>query len=254
MLGKKRGFTMIEVALFLAITGALFAGVTVGVQNSIFQQRYNDSVQNFAEFLRTSYAESMNVQGVGNGRSDTIIYGKLIVFSTNDNGNGNRNDIIKYDLVGNEGDISSGEGLLKALEELNVGVVHDDKVGMMDTYTPRWSSSIEKACNGSECEYTPFVGAVLIVRHPRSGATFTYITDVNIISYVNANINVGSSISWDGVELGFKKEEVNFCINPTAGEARSNRRDVKIVRGARNGSGVEIVADEGKNNKCVKQE
>ena len=40
MLGKKRGFTMIEVALFLAITGALFAGVTVGVQNSIFQQRY----------------------------------------------------------------------------------------------------------------------------------------------------------------------------------------------------------------------
>ena len=71
---------------------------------------------------------------------------------------------------------------------------------------------------------------------------------------VNANINVGSSISWDGVELGFKKEEVNFCINPTAGEARSNRRDVKIVRGARNGSGVEIVADEGKNNKCVKQE
>lgn len=251
MLGKKRGFTMIEVALFLAITGALFAGVTVGVQNSIFQQRYNDSVQNFAEFLRTSYAESMNVQGVGKGRSNTIIYGKLIVFSA-ENG---RNNITKYDLVGKDGDISSGEGLLEALGKLNVGVVYDNKVGMMDTYTPRWSSSIEKACNGSECEYVPFVGAVLIVRHPRSGATFTYITDVNIISYVDANIKEGSSISWDDVvELGFKKEEVNFCINPTAGEARSNRRDVKIVRGARNGSGVEIVADEGEHNKCVKQE
>ena len=251
MLGKKRGFTMIEVALFLAITGALFAGVTVGVQNSIFQQRYNDSVQNFAEFLRTSYAESMNVQGVGKGRSNTIIYGKLIVFSA-ENG---RNNITKYDLVGKDGDISSGEGLLKALEELNVGVFHDDKVGMMDTYTPRWSSSIEKACNGSECEYVPFVGAVLIVRHPRSGATFTYITDVDITDIVNANMkNGGGPILWDSNELRFEKKDANFCINPTAGEARSNRRDVKIMRGARNGSGVEIVADEGKNNKCVKQE
>ena len=250
MLGKKRGFTMIEVALFLAITGALFAGVTVGVQNSIFQQRYNDSVQNFAEFLRASYAETMNVQGVGEGRSNTIIYGKLIVFSA-ENG---RNNITKYDLVGKDGDISSGEGLLEALGKLNVGVVYDRAVGMMDTYTPRWSSSIEKACNGSECKYVPFVGAVLIVRHPRSGATFTYITDIDIADIVDANMDGRSPILWDSNELRFEKKDANFCINPTAGEARSNRRDVKIVRGARNGSGVEIVADEGKNNKCVKQE
>ena len=57
----KGGFTLIEVSLFLAITGLLFLGVTIGVQNSIFQQRYNDSVQNFVEFLRSAYSKTENV-------------------------------------------------------------------------------------------------------------------------------------------------------------------------------------------------
>ena len=52
---KKKGFTLIEVALFLAITGMLFIGIAAGVQNSIYQQKINDSVQGFAEFLRSVY-------------------------------------------------------------------------------------------------------------------------------------------------------------------------------------------------------
>ena len=42
---KKLGFTIIEVALFLALTGFLFVAIAVGVQNSIHQQRQNDAVQ-----------------------------------------------------------------------------------------------------------------------------------------------------------------------------------------------------------------
>ena len=77
----RRGFTLIEVALFLAVTGLLFAGVMVGVQNSIWQQRYNDTVQNFANFLRNVYSEVSNPQSSGNGRSEELaIYGKLISF------------------------------------------------------------------------------------------------------------------------------------------------------------------------------
>ena len=44
MIKSKRGFTLIEVAIFLAITGALFVSVAVGVQNSVYQQRISDSV------------------------------------------------------------------------------------------------------------------------------------------------------------------------------------------------------------------
>ena len=46
---KRKGFTLIEIVLFLAITGLLFVGIIVGTNNSIGQQRFTDSVQNFAE-------------------------------------------------------------------------------------------------------------------------------------------------------------------------------------------------------------
>ena len=90
-----RGFTLIEVSLFLAITAAVFVAIAVGTQNSIFQQRYNDAVQNFAEFLRTAYSQVSNVQSEGTGRTDTAIYGKLVVFGDED---GN-NKIVSYNVI-----------------------------------------------------------------------------------------------------------------------------------------------------------
>lgn len=72
---KRNGFTLVEIVLFLAITSLLFVGIIAGTNNSIFQQRYNDSVQNFAEFLRRIYSEVANPQSVGDGRSDSAIYG-----------------------------------------------------------------------------------------------------------------------------------------------------------------------------------
>ena len=73
----KLGFTLIEVSIFLAITGVLFVGVTVGVQTSINQQRYNDAVQNFMEFLRSTYSSVSNVQSVlGRGNSEKRFMGK----------------------------------------------------------------------------------------------------------------------------------------------------------------------------------
>ena len=52
----KQGFTLVEISLFLAITGFIFIGIVLGIQNSLFQQKYNDSTQGFAEFLRTVYS------------------------------------------------------------------------------------------------------------------------------------------------------------------------------------------------------
>ena len=76
----RRGFTLIEISFFLALTGALFVGIVAGTQNSLWQQKYNDSVQSFTNFLRDAYAQVANPQGIGDGRSDRAIYGKLIVF------------------------------------------------------------------------------------------------------------------------------------------------------------------------------
>ena len=54
---KQKGFTIIELVLFLGITGALFAALMIGVNTNIYQQRYKDSVIAYKTLLEQQYAD-----------------------------------------------------------------------------------------------------------------------------------------------------------------------------------------------------
>lgn len=124
----KLGFTIVEVVLVLAITGLLLSGILAGASTNVTRQRYNDSVQNFAEFLRSTYSDVVNVQnprtdqtanrfctvsnmsnqitsdGTTNysgypGRTECALYGKLLVFGEDDKDN-DTSLIYSYDIVG----------------------------------------------------------------------------------------------------------------------------------------------------------
>ncbi|MDO4508256.1 MAG: hypothetical protein Q4B65_02655 [Candidatus Saccharibacteria bacterium] len=206
---KRIGFTIIEVALFLAITGLLFVGIAAGTQNSIWQQRFNDSTQNFAEFLRSIYSQVSNPQSVGTGRSDYAIYGKLIVFGETTgldgnsvNGAGEVQRVFVYDVVGDAArdklDKLATGNVMDLLTELNANVVvlrttvNGEKVlpgtsgvaypndgsdvallaGISESYTPRWEASIETMDVGAG---RAFKGSILVVRHPLSGTINTLV-------------------------------------------------------------------------------
>lgn len=62
-----RGFTIIEVSLFLAISGLLFAALILGVSNTITQQRYRENVVDFAAYLQNQYSETSNIRNIRNG-------------------------------------------------------------------------------------------------------------------------------------------------------------------------------------------
>lgn len=277
-----RGFTIIEVAIFLAVTGLLFVSVTVGVQNSIFQQRFNDSVQNFAEFLRNIYAETMNVQNTGGGRSEYAIYGKLVTFGeevdlnncpVNNSANAKagctsnpaRNAVFVYNVIGNVGDIESGN-IISSLVDLNVNVVIAENhslrpVGIVEDYVPRWGAHIESTNN-----YSNFRGAVIVLRHPRSGNVYTFIMkgrtlNINkeVANYLNAtdrDLATGQAaihnLLVSELQSSFSQAQADFCINPNAGERYSARRDVIITKNARNSSGVVINATDNSDggNQC----
>ena len=51
---KQKGFTIIEVILFVAISGLLTSMLMVGVSMSINRQQYRDSVQSYAGFCEMS--------------------------------------------------------------------------------------------------------------------------------------------------------------------------------------------------------
>lgn len=282
----KLGFTLIEVALFLVVTGALFISVTVGVQNSIYLQRFTDSVQSYADFLRTAYSETTNVQGIGSGRSEKAIYGKLITFGERYDSNGNevnndnaRNVIFSYDIVGDVGDVGTGN-VLETLANLNasVTIVEGNMIrlaGIAQSYSPKWAAAIENPNN-----FDLFVGAILVVRHPTSGTVHTFVKKGSTIEVnqmvsnitneyaaairrrdsptataaeraaaINTITNITRGASSNNVlrssltDGSFRIQQVDFCINPIPEGRTSLRRDVRIIAGARNSSGVEVIND-----------
>lgn len=234
----KGGFTLVEVSLFLAITGLLFLGVTIGVQNSIFQQRYNDSVQNFVEFLRSAYAKTENVQSASSGNSTKYaLYGKLITFGENSSG-----DIFMYDVIGDAKCEGSFNGTIEALKHCNAEVIDGGNlIGQAESYNPRWSAAIQNT-NGDL-----YKGAILITRHPQSGTIYTFVMPNNTVE-VSQGKGLNKLLDSFSIEAG----PVNFCVNPNGNTKDSGTRaNVRIEQGARNSSGVEIAPDN--ENECVER-
>lgn len=129
----KLAFTMIEVTLFLAISSAVAIAIMSGVSSSLRTRRYNDSVNDFVDFLRNAYSQTVNVQtlrpdsissktsctleGASNsiinetwdvtpdpntshglaGRTNCAVYGKLLTFGENDK---DKNTVHVYDVIG----------------------------------------------------------------------------------------------------------------------------------------------------------
>ena len=96
MTRRTSGFTIIEVTLFLAITGALTAGLLGAVSVSVQRQQYKDAVQSFAGYMRDEYARVVSVENdrdngaecpvpgsgggiTARGQSNCVIVGRYIV-------------------------------------------------------------------------------------------------------------------------------------------------------------------------------
>ena len=103
---KRSGFTIIEVMLFLALSGFLLVGILMGTGSSIANQRYKDAVQDAVDALRNAYSfvsdtqvqlrdsgsgvcggltstqyDSSNIRQAynsGRGRTQCVVYGAVV--------------------------------------------------------------------------------------------------------------------------------------------------------------------------------
>ncbi len=124
----KKGFTFIEVTLFLAISSAIFAMVVTGISSSIAKRRYNDAVSDVVEQIRNAYSSTINVENIRTnneessfyctissaftgtsgslvknsmtdnypGRTRCAVYGQVITFGEEGQGD----DAFRYDIIG----------------------------------------------------------------------------------------------------------------------------------------------------------
>ena len=205
---RYRGFTIIEVMLFFGISGFLIIGLMVGTSATIARQRYNDSVQDLAEFFRREYAAAINIEngrgdaidnracleagatspvggtnadieGSHRGRSACLIYGRLITIGESINDA----TIHSYDLIGRELDLeerSSTTPLPAALVMANINVLvcsdPTNPAAPVRTvgdyrYSPQWLARVETTANPR----ANLRASILIVRSPINGAIHTLI-------------------------------------------------------------------------------
>ena len=262
-MSKRKGFTFVEVTLFLAITTGLFLGIALGVNTSIRSQKYNDATQSFLEFMRSIYSKVSNPQSPGAGNSEDAIYGKLMVFGESVNLDGSSNSdkaIFVYDVVGKADTVSGGLGtgsVKDMLSKLNAtvirvtgknastGAITAAELASVEKYTPHWGASIDGTTNGS-----PFTGSILIVRHPRSGTINTLYSNTTIevnslfrSAKSTGNYN-GVMNSLKNVLNSFNTTEINFCVNPFGpgvSSGTTKRQNIRLLKDARNASSVELI-------------
>lgn len=219
---NKQGFTIIEVMLFLSISGALTIAVLVGAGTSIAQQRYRDSVNSLASLLQQQYSEvtsvrnDRNVQwtcdasgvvpaptgGDSRGTTDCAVLGKYISL-----------DDTKVTVRTVVGRATAPRGVddIKAFQLSNLTLSDIDR----QDRTVEWGTRMQQRLNKA-----PTATTILIVRSPTTGSIRTFIDSTtasqspkNIVSNP-LNLQKGTDICMDSDGMfGGKRFDVEFVAN-----------------------------------------
>lgn len=185
-INNERGFTIIEIILFLAISGALFAALMIGVSTGIAQQRYSDSVRSYKALLEGQYAAALNTanepatkygcnttsksvdsnirSSASLGTSPCVILGRAIQIS---------ND-------GRQVTVSSVTGY----EDPNVDVTNSSDDVAIQKYYPRVSYFDKKVIDldwQSSLATQSKTYAILIIISPATGTLKTYFPPANTV-------------------------------------------------------------------------
>lgn len=252
----KQGFTIIEVSIFLALTGLLLVGALAGTYSAIAQERYNDSVRSFAEYFRQIYAEVISPESLGSGNLGLAIYGKVIVFGLespdDDDSRDQDNTVYSATLVGDVDPVTA-DSFIAELGAINAHLfcgsttATDEYSSTVSTYTPLWGAKIHNTAN------KPFRGTIIIARAPNSGTIHA--------TYTEEQFNIKESCSPDDQSASTalataiterptsftSSEDVNLCLES---ENSTIVRNIRLTAFSRNTSAVSVVSDDPEETKC----
>lgn len=184
-----RGFTIIEVVLFLSITGLMVAGLMVGTGAAISRQRYNDAVSSLQSDLQALYSNADSVAidrepasctaiapgGVpqvsittgggtvtSRGQSNCIVMGRAAVID------GVKGQVSSYDIVGIVPVTSTATDDIGAISEYAPTLY---KKSRQDTPI-QWKTSVyTRVGDGSTYARGAYI---YVVKSPKTGATYTF--------------------------------------------------------------------------------
>ena len=182
------GFTIVETMLVLAITGVMIAGLLVGLGSSIGAQRYKDSVSTLKSMVQDQYSQIENVAndrdaswncgssatpaqggtGTAPGQTDCVLLGRYMTIEGT--------KITTATIVGYEVARTGGESDVKEIKDnYTLGVSQDT----ITNTTLEWGAEIAwpESGSGAKNPQTPRSIAILILRSPNSGTSYTFTSD-----------------------------------------------------------------------------
>lgn len=211
---NQRGFTIIEVLLFLSISGLMFVALMAGVSTNINQQRYRDSVNSLGSTLQQQYNEVTHTrndrdgnwrcsaglveqsftEGEARGTSSCVLLGRYIRALDG----GTRLEI--GNVVGTEpspgGSLQGDSAALRAYQPRLSSFEQTE-------YTPEWGVVLRDA------DSRPASFTVMILRSPTSGLVRTFaVADAapnpisEMINEEAANRTLTTCVDGDGWALG----------------------------------------------------
>lgn len=174
MLEGAKGFTIIEVTIFLGISGLLLVGMFLGTGTLVAQQRFKDTTDNLQGYFQAQYEEVVNgvntrssgvVCGAAStdpGRSGCLLLGKVLTVSASGTSIQASYIISTVSLTGTEADDSAR--LIRAgLKVVDAG---------QTTYELKWGAELSQVTRSTPLISQPGRGAVnsiAFVQLPDSG-------------------------------------------------------------------------------------
>ena len=230
MIARRVGFTIIEVVLFLGITGLLLGAVLVTAGINIAVQRYQDSVATLQSDIQQQFEDTIAVQNDraaagsgdarcgtdrGRGTSECIIMGKFMTITSTGN-------IRQYKVYGVR-TVTSPEPVDEhlLLREYNPTVLASTVVQSRT----EWDTRIAAPTAGRGSSST----GILILRSPRSG---------NVYTFVSSNVATGTAALRTMIS-STNRQKYTLCINPN-GLRVAQVMGISIAANASSASAVEF--------------
>jgi len=197
----RSGFTIIETMLVLAVTGVLVSTLLFGIGATINNQRYKDSVVSLKSLLQSQYAMTnavsnprtanwtcnatakpiQNANGITPGQSNCVLIGRYLSIVGG--------QVASATVVGYENSTASATDEVSQIRNnYTLGISTDT----IDASTLEWGAAIAWPVSGtgSRSPTTPRSIALLIIKSPTSGTSYTFTSDTvyDIDTITSANL------------------------------------------------------------------
>lgn len=233
------GFTVIEVMLFLAVSGLMILGMFVGISGSINRQRYDDAVFSFQDYMQGQFnlvdnvrnnrdlnytcepgliAEDSTPDEARGTSEDCTIVGRLVTTT-------NGRDFISEPVFSTSGTIDTSGDDAVLLDSMQLTLGPSDATNDHDDYTLAWST---KVYTDSANPGTSNSAQLLIVRMPTSSIVRTY-------------LRTNTTQPLDEFWGASSDDEIALCVAPD-GLVQSNPIGVRLMKNATNANSVQRIA------------